>query len=363
MKIGILTFHRAINYGAFLQAYALKSYLTSLSHEVEILDYWPINHELSYKADFSGGFIKAIKKGVAFFLSYNRKRKKENCFDIARLRCFGLGKNVKYRTLNSMDFARYDAVFYGSDQIWWKSTIKNYTGFDPVYWGFGLPNSNTKICYAPSMGVINLDESDYSFIQKALLNFKHISVRENQLKTVIDKIGGLNVPVVVDPTLLMSKEWWEKECRNIAHPQKYVLLFNLLKSDKAKELSQRISYLTKLPIVELTGAVLPLNKKNTIQTADPFQFLQLIKDASYVITSSFHGTVFSIIFQKEFYCTGFGEKGGRVKNLLGMLNLGNRYIEGELTQISQRINYSNISMDSYINESIEYIQSSLKYEK
>ncbi len=363
MNIGILTFHRADNYGAFLQAYALRSYLMSKRHKVDLIDYWPYSHESTYGMELKGCFTKRAKLIFSYLLSYTRKRKRERTLKKNQSKFLGLPSNVSFRTLESMDALEYDAVFYGSDQIWWKSTIENYKGFDPVYWGYGLSRVKKKICYAPSMGIINLNGDDLLFIKRSLGNFDRISVREEELKSILSDLINKQIPVVTDPTFLMDKRWWNKQCKVIRHPSKYVLLFNLCKSKETELLAKQISQITSIPVLEVTGSVFPLKFLNVVQTADAFQFLYLVKNASYVVTSSFHGTVFSVIFQKQFYCAGFGKKSGRVQNLLNILGLQDRYIDGIFNKMLSPVDYNKVDLRNYINNSIEYIDLSLNNEE
>ena len=359
MKLGILTFHRAFNYGAFLQAYALLTYLKSFGYEVEFIDYWPSGHENSYKLLFSDGVFRRIRQCVKFIFLYRKKHIRDNKAIKLQKEFLHLSDVVKYRYIQSVNDAQYDAIIYGSDQIWWKSTIRGYEGFDSAYWGEGFEGVR-KICYAPSMGIIDLNREDKDFIQQHFKNFYSISVREQKLSSILNDLGYHNAPVVVDPTFLMSKEWWKSQCKPLKHPKHYILLFNLCKSTDTSLAANKLSIITGLPVLEITGGVVPFKYRHCIQMADAFQFLTSIKDADYVVTSSFHGTVFSIIFEKQFYCIGFGKRFDRAVELLKKLGLQDRFLLNSNIESVSEIDYRNVKMSNWIKDSEEYLKTSLK---
>ena len=243
MRIGILTFHRAINYGAFLQAFALKHYLESVGHHVEIVDYWPLGHANGYKLLNPNwkhqNFIMIIKTLLAFILGYSRKKKRKDKMEYLVQKYFNLSLSPIYEKPEELSSLDYDCVVYGSDQIWWKSTIPGYEGFDPVYWGEYINPMIKKVTYAPSMGIIDLTQEDKLQIQKWLKNFDTISVREIELYQAIQGLTEKSISVVLDPVFLLSKEEWSKYCVPI-NRSKYILYYNLLPSKEADELVKRL---------------------------------------------------------------------------------------------------------------------------
>lgn len=331
MKIGILTFHRAINYGAFLQAFALKTYLNSLGNEVEIVDYWPEGHADGYRL-FPHSWKKRslfgkVKFFISFILRYSRAKKR-----IEGMRCLvetylGLPTVPCYQTVESLKNLSYDCIVYGSDQIWWKSTIPGYSGFDPVYWGEYLPDSIKKVAYAPSMGIIDLTLQDKEQIRKWLCNFNALSVRETGLYEAIHGLTDKEMPIVLDPVFLISKTEWENFCRPVNRP-KYILYYNLIPSEEADKLVKKLRKQRHCDVLEITGYVNPLKiGKQYLQTVDAFEFISLIRNADFVVTSSFHGTAFSIIFEKQFFAIGLGRRSGRIESLLQITGLEDYLLE------------------------------------
>lgn len=354
MKIGILTFHRAINYGAFLQAFALKHYLEGLGHHVEIVDYWPAGHANVYKLlnlDWKHqSFVKILKALISFALGYSRRKKRKDKMEYLVQKYFNLSLSPKYEKPEDLSSLDYDCVVYGSDQIWWKSTIPGYEGFDPVYWGEYVNPKIKKVAYAPSMGIIDLTQDDKLQIQKWLKNFNSISVRETELCQAIQGLTDKNISVVLDPVFLLSKEEWEKYCVPI-NRSKYILYYNLLPSKEADEFLKRLQDKWGYDVIEITGSV-NFRKigKRYIQTADAFEFISYIKSAEFVVTSSFHGTAFSILFEKQFYVVGMGKKVGRVKSLLELLKIDDRVV-GVGSSQSKSLNY--IPVNSILSKEIQ----------
>lgn len=328
MKIGILTFHRAINYGAFLQAFALKTHLTSLGHEVEIVDYWPEGHADCYRVLPQSwkkrSLFGKVKFFISFILRYSRAKKRIEGMQRLVKQYFDLPPVPCYQTAESLKSLSYDCVVYGSDQIWWKSTIPGYSGFDPVYWGEYLPASIKKVAYAPSMGIIDLTDQDKEQIRKWLCNFKALSVREAGLYEAIHGLTDKEMPIVLDPVFLIPRKEWEKFCYPV-NRSKYILYYNLIPSVEADLLVKKLRQERNCDVLEITGSVRPLKVgKRYLQTVDAFEFISLIRNADFVVTSSFHGTAFSIIFEKQFFVIGLGRKAGRVESLLEQLDIADR---------------------------------------
>ena len=367
MRIGILTFHRAINYGAFLQAFALKTHLTSLGHEVEIVDYWPEGHADGYRllphSWKKRSFFGKVKFFIYFLLRYSRAKKRIEGMQHLVEKYFGLSVVPRYQTAESLKSLAYDCVIYGSDQIWWKSTIPGYSGFDPVYWGEYLPSSIKKIAYAPSMGIIDLTAQDKELIKKWLCNFSALSVRETGLYEAIHELTEKQMPIVLDPVFLLSKEEWKRYCRPV-NRGKYILHYNLIPSEEAYTLVSRLKKELNCEVVELTVSVNPMNVgRKYFQTADAIDFISLINSAEFVVTSSFHGTAFSVLLEKQFYAIGMGRKAGRVESLLSMLGIGCRLIDKvPVDFLKEQIDYSIVAetLKSCVYNSKKYLDVALK---
>lgn len=355
MKIGILTFHRAINYGAIFQAYATLTFLKALGHDAEIIDYWPKEHEQEYKLVNFKNFRKRSFLSKAKFvfdtsIAYSRKKKRhEGCLRFIYEE-FKLSNNVKYKTGESIEDT-YDVVIYGSDQIWRKKKYINIdNGFDRVFWGAYPLNAKKRVSYAASMGVVDSNKEDEVIITKLLSNFDSISVRETDLKKLIDKAGYKSV-LCIDPVFLLSKSRWEAIIpKDFYIKDKYILFYHHSFSQDALSLVQDLAKKMKCRIIEVNATVIPAAfGKRYFNTAQPGEFLGLFRDAEFVVTTSFHGTAYSVLMEKQFYALGMGKNSQRSRTLLDYAGLSDRYIDDLNHLCELDINYTEV------NKSIEPI--------
>lgn len=365
MKIGIVTFHRSFNYGAFLQAFALKSFLERKGHNVSFVDYQSAEHAAWYKLINPQLFKKSSIKGKIYMLlmavlSFGRTTARQS--KMRRLQSVYLGvKGNSYDDINKIPDCNYDAVIYGSDQIWRKSSANPGGGFGNVYWGDGV-NSRRKIAYAPSMGILDISKEDEGYIKSHLNKFDALSCRENNLKLVLEKISGKEIEQVVDPVFLLSREEWEKHCRSELKyaKEKYVLVYNLMHSTDVDRLAARIAKERGLKVIEITGSVQPMIfRHNVLQTLDTFDFITMIRNASFVVASSFHAIAFSIIFRRNFYALGLGKNGGRVASILELAGIGDRLVSDDFAGVITDVDYNHDELTSDIVKSTQYLDEAL----
>lgn len=336
MKIGILTYQRAENYGALLQAYAMISYLKSLGHDVSFVDYWPKYHSEYFKLFSWSRFLRASIKGKIVMLSrlfsmnsfLARKRKLQQ-FMIERL---DLPIQPAYTEKSSFT-EKYDTVVYGSDQIWRKQNPGG-GGFDRWYFGADIICTDKRIVYAGSMGSISNRQEDGMYMKEQMTNFSSISVREKDLHDFLGQLG-ITSCMVMDPVFLLERDQWRKLFKRTDYIKKYILFYNLLNSSESINFANRLSKDTGLPIIEISKST-TLHRPNThlVKDASLERFLQLIDGAEYVVSSSFHGVAMSIIFEKQFFAVGMGAKSNRVVSLLEAAGIKERYIESSPNQIS-----------------------------
>lgn len=353
MKIGILTFHRAHNYGAVLQAYALQTYLQSLNHTVEFIDYR--NEELLnvYKwfdfNRFKTKHLNNIYKELKLILPRKKRFKKFDEF-INRY----LNLSPKEYSLNS-----YNLIIIGSDQVW-NTNLTN--GFDNMYWGnFNIHNNSKLVSYAASMQD-EIPNDNISRIKKYLNNFTYISVREDSIAKTLNSITNKNISVVIDPTLLLSKNQWNNLCCERIIKEPYLLLYQVRKDNKAKRIAEMIAQKLNLRLIYLSAGI-DKNNSNEVATAGPLDFINLFRYADFTVCTSFHGTVFSIIFNIPFCSVLLNDgKDNRVKDLLYKLALNERCIENYNDTILNDINWENVHNNLSIlkNNSKKYISQFIK---
>lgn len=369
MKIGILTFHRAHNYGALLQAYALLTYIKSLGHNVEIIDYWPDYHNEDYKLIpyFKAKTLKGkIKSLLLFIIGFQRIIKRSNGYKQFIKEKFNLSKKPQYTYEKGMLNAEYDLVIYGSDQIWRRSNYPLFKGFSDVYYGAYPTSVNQKITYAASMGIIDISNEEKTYIKTSLKNFNSISVREKKLKELIESFTNNPVSLVLDPVFLLSKSnWSELSIKTLnKYSKKYILFYQLNPSKEAIDLTNEIKAYYGYDVVEIRGRVEPLLfQKRYYQTGNPTEFISLVNNAEIVVSTSFHGVAFSILFEKQFYTLGMNNNSERVRSLLDQLGISNRFIKNNIDiDYSKGIDYSSVNakLEVLKKESQNYLIKAIK---
>ena len=304
-KIGILTFNRPINYGAVLQAFALKTVLSSYT-ETDIINYY-----CPYIEDFYNPFNNFIK-GIVRTVVFGKRNKRFKKF-IAKISTQTLYDKQSIRN------AEYEKIVVGSDQVW------NYgcSGNDET---FLLPDMDVKkYSYAGSFGVSELPENEVPFFKKHLADFRYISVREKTGQDICKNQLGLSSEIVLDPTLLLTKADWEKHF-NVSPTAKknYVLLFAFKHTDTLHTTAKKVSEQLGLPVYTILVKMTEKFGDKVISNAGPKEWVELFFNASFIITDSFHGTAFSVNFNKPFYSFAHNARSSRLTDFLGALGLQDR---------------------------------------
>ena len=305
-KIGILTFNRAMNYGAVLQALALKEKLSQYD-DTEIINY---RCELvEEKCKLRQGDL--VWDTLRILLWGNRNRKfRKFIKEISSERVYG-PQDVK-------EFP-YEKIVVGSDQVW----NYNRTGEDDA---FVLAGSDVKkYAYAASFGEGEIKEKQREVYKRELPNFRYIYVREQSGETICKEEFGVEAMTVLDPTLLLGKEDWKKYCAKPPKRKGYVLMYTLWNSEEMKGIAKKVSKQLGLPIYNITTLARDFFGDKVIRDADPKEWLSLFYNASFVITNSFHGTAFSINFNKPFYTFVDEELSVRFKHLSKLFHLESRF--------------------------------------
>ncbi len=324
MKIGILTYHCAHNYGAVLQCYALQEYLKSLGHEVCVIDYQPsyLKYGLFIWYNWlSLNPVKCVKKIIKQLRSFKLQYKRGKAFESFIHRRL----NVKPINLQSIQ-NDIDCFVFGSDQIW----RKNNNQFDPIYFGeFKAAKGRKLISYAASMGLDKLSETEKEQISKWLEHFSIITVRETSLKQLLSPITDKKIEVVADPTFLLNQQRWMKIAKSPNINKPYILIYQVISNPLADKIAQIAAKELKAEIIEIASKV-DDNKKNhrTVYAASPEDFLGWIMNARFMVTTSFHGTAFSIIFNKAFVSIKQNRPSDlRIESILHEFQLTNRFID------------------------------------
>lgn len=363
MKLGILTYHRSHNNGALLQALALREFLCSLGHNVSFIDYWPKYHKSMY-ALYDVVLVRQLSplKKLKYLIRNTLILPKK----IIRRRAFNsfIRKNIEPFTLNYNDNIQYDAIIYGSDQIWRKQgRLKNK--YNEIYFGENSLSADMHISYAASMGEVNLSLKDKKFLYSHLSKYVGVGVREKDLYKELKDIDLTHVNINIDPTFLLPVEfWYNKFNLKPLVAGSYVLFFNLMSGSFNKEMIEDYAKRKGLKLIILEGAVNNIfRRKDTLETVGPVEFLSLIKNAEVVFTSSFHALAFSIIFQKQFWAA-FKCNSERARTLLNELKIENRLIDGTipLEDVHSQIDYELVrsQLDILVDKSKKFLMNSIK---
>ena len=360
MKIGILTFHNAYNFGAILQAYALQTFLEDKGHQVDILDYRNEEVELSYKLFcFEKMPIYNPLRCVAYWAIQLFRYSKYRQFKKEVYRLLNISSQII--DVNDTILAEKDIIVVGSDQLW----NRKITGtFDPMYWGDFSKQINGKvITYAVCMNTDSLTSGDFQFIKRHLENFTSLSVRENDLADILKPLASNKINVSLDPTLMVEGDIWYRLIKNTKTPFKepYVLVYAILERKKVIDNAKKFAASKGMRLV-IMSPIADVNPfKEHYMPTSPIEFISSIANAEYVITSSFHGLAFSTIFHREVYVMGDKGKNARMRSLLRNIGLEDRFVLSVEREYN-KIDY--IRVDEKLNklrsESQQYLQNAIK---
>ena len=333
MKIGLLTFVCAQNWGAVLQGFSTQEFINqNTSHECEVLKWEPVDNSLlrPYKT------IPNLIHSVLNISKCKRRIEKFQTFRNTYLKwssqCYSNDERKKLNTV-------YQAFIVGSDQVWITMEHVNPTMFLDF-----VSSNNRKISYAPSFGADRVNESCNAELKKYIEEFDSVSVRETSGVNIIRKFSNIPVQVVTDPVFLNNKNFWSQLAVEPKVKGKYIFLYPTQITNEFCKVVKAIKEKYKLPIY--TPFYVPGCK--TIKDMGILDFLGWIKNAEYVFATSFHATAFSIIFEKEFWAMPHTSTGARIVDMLGMFE-----IRDSLVHNINEINFSKVIDYQKVNKNVE----------
>ena len=349
MKLAILTFQFAHNYGALLQAYALRDYLVKLGNDVQITPYYPQWAQKEYAfSPLTTGLT--MKKRIKLTIQYKKRKKLAHVFTQFQKRFLHLKDS--FETVEELEkyLNQFDIVVFGSDQIWNNSI----TGDTDAYYGAGI--SCSRVSYAASLGTKTLTSVQEKHIKKYLPCFRYISVRETQSQLLLQQYVDKDVCTVTDPVFLLDYTEWIKICKPVSIKDKFMLVY-FLKDDMlllnyayeyAKQYGLKI-YEVHPTLAKFHNGCIPL------YDIGPCEFLWLIKNAECICTNSFHATSFSLIFKKKLLHIPNSISPERTMTLLRYLGIDiKERIENEPLYDFSLYNYD--ELNSVINKSKDFLQ-------
>lgn len=381
MKIGVITIEKVNNYGAELQATATIKVLQGMGYETEIIDYCYYKNWNFKDTRISAPFVSMSVKGrLMYWVKYrlvNRivakilpllyptvKRRIQRFEDFHKI---NTRMSKRYLSMPELYQTKmdYDVYVVGSDQVWNPSASSS---IEPYFLTFA-PKEAKKISYASSFGVSNIPASLYEKYKRLLSNIDYLSVREQTGVCLVKTLTGRDATCVLDPTLLLNKKQWGNIMLAYPHmPSRYILVYQLLPSETLPSLAKSIAEEMKCPIYYLAKRAYAVNAPNgmrVIKDAGPAEFLWLIKNASCVVTNSFHGTAFSVNFCTPFYTVLNSKRGSnaRITSLLNSVNLMGRIVyEGDklLFFSFYDANYVQKHIEMLRKDSTSYLEKALK---
>ena len=341
-KIATIAFHRAINYGALLQVFALQKKIEELGGECTVLDYRSPPLEIENKKMVLSD-CKYMKDYIRYiFFSKNNIAKYDELREFAK---HYLNISKPYYNIKDLkkDAGNYDIFITGSDQVW----NSNITDGDPAYFLDFVTDVRKKNAYAASFGFSDIPIELKTFYYGKLKNFKNISTREKQGAKIIKDLLSINTPVVLDPTLLVKKEEWYSLAEDYKSKKDYILIYAFGGSANIMEFAKNLAKKTNCKIVSIANPY--FNKLGFYyeKKAGPERFLGLMKNARYVITNSFHGTVFSINFNKEVFVEMLPKEqnvNSRLENALDLFDLKDRQVlNTDVFIVNKKIDFSKVN--------------------
>lgn len=334
-SIGIITYHHYYNYGTMLQAYALQKKVESFGFCVEIID---------FKQDNSLSKIQLvwlrIKRLPVYILEFSKY------MTLASVKYLFSKRNLKFEEFYSNNFKLsnqkytdslqlkanppiYDGYVVGSDQTWNPYVAKNPEAFYLTF----VKDDAKKGCYAPSLGISRLTDEHRCRLKKMLKGFRFLSCRESIGAKLLSETMNCPVAHVLDPTLLLNWDDWSCLSSQKKEKSPYILTYFLGNVKKHREFVRELAQKTGLNVFSIPVSYLDINEPLFEKAwVGPDGFLSLIKNAEYVCTDSFHGTMFSINFGVNFYSfcktkdAENSSENSRLYSALELFGLSNRLV-------------------------------------
>lgn len=355
MKIFIITIHSIHNFGSIFQALALQEYFKELGHSVEIIDYRP-NYNLVGKRK-----LRTLIGKMMNLKSYTLKKHKFD--DFIKEQMILTKRCCTHDQLKSLFLSIKDALFVvGGDQLW---NPFHYCGNDRAFRLSFVNAKCRKVSYGTSLGKGTFTKKEISSLITDITDFQYISVRESSSVDLLKENGLQNVTHVCDPVMLLPIIFYKKFIGDRMIKEKYIFVYLV---DKSELISQVLNWLKEnygYKIVHVCGFRKKFESDYYVTNEGPKDVLNLLVNAEIVVSASFHATLFSILFHKNFFSLLPGvETNNRIIDLLNTLHLQSRVIKDEtdFSKLSISIDYKDIDVykENYIEKSKKYIEQILE---
>ncbi|MBQ2932572.1 MAG: polysaccharide pyruvyl transferase family protein [Clostridia bacterium] len=355
--IKIVTFHNAHNFGAVLQCYALKTAIKNLDRKCEVENV--VNQKINdmYKPQI--GLKKKSLAGLAkSIIAYPTRKKGYDVFEDF------ISKRILDKSAD-WDCKDADTIYIsGSDQVWnWEMT-----DFDKTYFLDFVKMPESKNAYSASFGFDEIPAEYQDEYKRLLGDFNKISVREQQGADILKKLLGREVPVTLDPSMLLTEDNWRQFAETERKRKKeYILLYLMSETKSLIEFTRKLKKATGLDVIYINNSL--WNRKRGFKYKSyisPEEWVRLFLNARYVVTNSFHGTAFSINFNKDFFAgllPSTSKVNSRIENILKKFGLEDRLVSNVLdADLKKAIDYEKVNniIKTERKKSLEFLESVVK---
>lgn len=358
MKCGIITFHRAINFGAVLQTYALNKTINRMGVDCDVIDYRCPFLEKQYAPVSLKTAIDPMRIARILLKNIQVKDNRENFEKFSNKYIKTSPKS--YNTKKELEECNkdYDIFITGSDQVW------SYycAGFDKNYFLDFVSDSFKKNSYAASFGVDSIPNDKKDTYRDLLSDFNNISVREKQGANILENIVDKENTIVLDPTLLLTKEDWSTIAYNDINEGRYLLVYLMAETKSIFKFAEELARERNLEIIYINDRFYKKKNMKNFSKIKPEQWISLFINAECIVTNSFHGIAFSINFNKEFFIEYLPEPAkvnSRLEYILDLFELTDRCISDmPKSKINKKIDYQKVQqiLDKERCKSLNYIK-------
>ncbi|RVU96716.1 polysaccharide pyruvyl transferase family protein [Coriobacteriales bacterium OH1046] len=374
MKVAIITLHTVSNYGSCLQAYATQMIFDGLGFEAEIVDYYRKDNLPEYAVEkaFNGRRLRKyrdvwkkapqLKKALSMPMGIIVKRQRKP-FDDFRKKYLNLSEHM-YRSAEELEKNPPEADIYctGSDQVW--NSIWNQGFEEPFYLTFA-PEGKRRIAFAASIGREFIDEWEKPLMRDALSKYSAISMREASGVAVLNSLGFPDAELVLDPTLMLTKDEWSKIATMPASVKEpYILVYQLNKDDKLVSYVESVAPKYNMGVVKISYGIYDMMKSaKTLIAPSVNDFIGLFLNASYVITDSFHATAYSLNFGVPFTTIAPERFSTRIATILALTGTEDRMLSSaddmamferpiDFTRVAARLSAKRESSMAFLREAL-----------
>ena len=357
MKIGIVTFHGALNFGSALPAFALTSVLERLGHDASIVDYRALDYEQYRLLQ-----LNHPRSMLRIACRWNKYYSRLKAFETFLNRFLKLtNKAYSWRNENELNelSTQFNCFMCGSDQIWNLDCTSGVV--EPFFLSFA--GDKRRVAYAPSLAHTSFkpENFDKKKVAELLSKFDYLSVREEETLPLFQPLVDKKIDVVLDPTLLLKAEDYSKLASREVVESGYIFVYLLRECPELIESASGIAEASGKRVVYISEKNFKIPNSTNLFGVGPEEFVSLIAHSDLVLTNSFHATVFSVLFHKPFRVFATDRSGARMRDLLGNLGLSSRCTDAACTDEVLPANWNDVEcrLDKLREHSWAYLRRAL----